>query len=102
MGGVIAGGGVFSRVEEVHYADILEARPVGFLQLLEQHAEIRGQFSESPLWRRSHKTKRLGIRLPAESGSQLFVGAVVGRHVQRRRERHAGLSAERCSDRSQL
>ncbi len=64
--------------------------------------EIRGQLSESPLWRRGHETKRVGLRLSAESGSQLFVGADVGRHVQRVCERHACLWDERRGDRSQL
>src|SRR6266852_1424045 len=89
-------------MDEAHYADILEARAVGFVQLLEQHPEIRGQFSESPLWRRGHETKRLGVRLSAESGPQLFVGTDVGRHVQRRRQRHAGLRDERRGDRSRF
>src|ERR1700687_2333434 len=89
-------------LDEPHYADTLEARAVGFVQLLEQHAEIRSQFFEGPLWRRGHKTKRMGVRLSAESGSQLFVGAVVGRYVQRHRERHVGLWDERRSDRSQF
>src|SRR5229473_3438911 len=95
-------GYVIRLLDEAHYADILEARAVGFVQLLGQHAEIRGQLSESPLWRRGHETKRLGLRLPAESRSQLFVGAAVGRHVQRVCERHACLWDERRSDRSQL
>src|SRR6266403_2564288 len=46
--------------------------------------------------------KRLGLRLSAESRSQLFMGAAVGRHVQRVCERHACLWDERRSDRSQL
>jgi len=32
----------------------LEARPVGFVQLLWQHAEIRGQLYESSFWGRGH------------------------------------------------
>src|SRR6266436_8020246 len=36
-------------LDETHYADTLEARPLGFVQLLQQHAEIRGQLSESAL-----------------------------------------------------
>src|ERR1700731_4872559 len=41
-------------LDETHYADPLEARRVGFVQLLWEHAEIRGQLSESPLWRCGH------------------------------------------------
>src|SRR6267378_5351325 len=89
-------------LDETHYADTLEARAVGFVQLLEQHAEIRGQFSEGPLWRRGYETKRLGVRLPAESGSQLFMGAAMGRHVQRHRQRHDGFWDERRGDRSRF
>src|SRR5713226_5101568 len=89
-------------LDETHYADTLEARAVGFVQLLEQHAEIRGQFSEGPLWRRGYETKRLGVRLSAESGSQLFMGAALGRHVQRRRQRHAGFRDERRGNRSRF
>jgi formate dehydrogenase major subunit len=42
------------RLDETHYADSLEARSVGFVQLLWKHAEICGQLSESPLRRRGH------------------------------------------------
>src|SRR4029077_9169211 len=97
-----ARGYFFRLLDETHYANTLEARPVGFVQLLWQYAEIRGQLSEGPLWRRGHETKRLGLRLSAESGSQLFVGADVGRHVQRQHQRHAGLWDERRSDWSQF
>ncbi len=41
-------------LDETHYADSLKAGPVGFVQLLQQHAEIRGQLPESSLWRRGH------------------------------------------------
>src|SRR5207302_1292434 len=89
-------------LDETHYADTLEARAVGFVQLLWQHPEIRGQLSESSFWGRGHETKRLGVRLSAEGGSQLFLGADVGQHVQRDCERHAGRWDERSSDRSRL
>src|SRR6267378_2195331 len=89
-------------LDETHYADALKARAVGFVQLLEQHAEIRSQLPESPFWGCGHETKRLGVRLSSESGPQLFVGADVGRHVQRRRQGHAGLRDERRGDRSRF
>src|SRR5438094_633353 len=90
------------RITGIPREQFLKARSVGFVQLLGQHAEIRSQLSESSLRRRSHETKRLCVRLFAESGSQLFLGAVVGRHVQRRRQGHAGLRDERRGHRTRL
>jgi len=51
--------------------------PWDSFKLLGQHAEIRGQLLKALFGDAARKQKRLCVRLFAESGSQLFLGAVV-------------------------
>ncbi len=48
---------------ETDYPDLLEAGSLGFVQLLVQHAEIRGFVSKGDVWTCGHERKRLCLPL---------------------------------------
>ena len=75
---------------------------VGFVQLLVEYAEIRRFLSQSAVRRRGEKGKRLGVSLPAESGSRLFLDPHLGRHVSRKGQRNARVRHERRLHRSRF
>src|SRR5258708_38449820 len=74
-------------MDEAHHAQAVKADALGFVQLLRKHAEVCGQLAEGDVRRRGNQADRLGVRLSAEGRPQLFVGTVVGQHVQRNRQR---------------
>src|SRR5262249_29867827 len=88
----------FQRLDETYHAQTVQAGTLGFLQLLEQHAEIRSELPESAVWRCGDQADGLCLRLSAKSGPQLLVGLSLGQHVQRHRQRTFCLWHERRSD----
>src|SRR5258708_33257365 len=74
-------------MDEEDYTETFETDALGFVQLLREHAKVCGQLAEGDVRRRGNQADRLGVRLSAEGRPQLFVGTVVGQHVQRNRQR---------------
>src|SRR5882762_838161 len=87
-------------MDETDYAKAVETDAMGFVQLLREHAKVCGQLVEGDVRRSGNQANRLGVRLSAESGPQLFVGTVVGQHVQRTRERDFRVWNERRGHRA--
>ena len=85
----------FRDLPEAHDADAVEARRVGLVQLLVEHAEVRRLVPESAVRRRRDEGQRLGLPLPAEDRSQVLVDRDLGRHVRRQRQRPVRLRHER-------
>ena len=92
----------FDALDEAHHAERLQTGRMGFVQLLVEHAEVRGVASEGHVRRRGQERKRLGLRLPAESRSRIFLDAHLGRHVPRQGQRPARLRHERRRHRSEF
>src|SRR2546421_5145509 len=76
--GTPSGGYGLQELSGADHANVFEAPCVGFMELLVEHAEIRGQLPQSDVWRRGHETERLGVPLSAQGGPQLFVGLHLG------------------------
>ena len=57
----------FNSLHKPHHAEDSEAGRVGVVQLLVEHAEVRGVVPEGDVRERGDQGERLGIRLPAES-----------------------------------
>ena len=77
------------------YADGIETYPVGVIQLLVEYFEVHCFAPEIACTACGDEGERLGVSLPAESGSQLFVDRYMGRHVRRQSQRTVRLRHER-------
>ena len=71
----------------------VQARPVGVIQLLVEHAQVRGVAAEGILRRCREEGERLGFSLSAEDRPQVLLGGDLGRHVPRHTSRACWRSA---------
>ncbi len=83
-------------------SDTLQARSVGFVQLLVEHFEVCGVVPQSDVRSCGYQRERLRISLFTKDRPQLFVGEHLERHVRRQDQRHLRLRHERRDDRSGL
>ena len=67
---------------EAHYATAVQARSVGLVQLLVEHAKICRLIPQGDVRTSSYQRKRLGLPLSAEDRPQLFLGEHLERHVR--------------------
>ena len=68
----------FRDLPEAHHADAVEAAGVGLVQLLVEHAEVRGLVPEGDVRRRGDEGERLGLPLSAEDRPQVLLDARSG------------------------
>ena len=90
------------RLPEAHHADAGQARSLGFVQLLVEHAQVRRLVPESDVWPGRDQRERLGLQPPAQDRPQLFVGEYLERHVRGQGQGHLRLRHERRHDRARL
>ena len=83
----------FQGVPGAHHAQGRQARPVGVLQLLVEHAEVRRLAPQGAVRRRRDEGERLGLPLSAEDRSQVLLDRDLGRHVPRHTSRACSRSA---------
>ena len=65
-------------LSEAHHADIVEARSLGFVQLLVEHAEVCGVAAEVDVWRCRDEGKRLRLRLSCRKSTATIPGRTSG------------------------
>ena len=80
----------------------VQARPVGVVQLLVEHAEVRRLVAQGDVRRCREEGERLGLPLSAQDRPQIFLGRDLGRHVPRHRQGPAGLRHERRGHRPEF
>ena len=85
-----------------HHSQAGQAQGVGLVQLLEQHAQVRGVLAQGHVRRRRYQGERLGVFLPAQGGPRILVGAYLGRHVPGQGERRGGVRHERGRHRAEF
>ena len=71
----------------------VEARGVGLVQLLVEHAQVRRLLPQGDVRRRGDEGERLGLPLPAEDRPQLLLDRDLGQHVHAARSRACSPSA---------
>ncbi len=79
--------------------EALQARRVGIIQLLVEHAEVHRLISQGDVWQLGHQRKRLRLQLPAQDRPQVLLGRKLERHVRRQGKGILRLRHEWCHDR---